>query len=462
MKGNVLGTAPISKLIWKFALPGILTQVVSSAHNIVDQIFIGQKFGEMGIAATNISFPLASAVTAVSALVGVGAAANFSILLGKGEKENAAKMLETGLFLLLLFGALITVVSSLFLEPMLRLFGATDLMMPYATEYVRIICIGIVFGIFSTGVAYFIRADGRPGFSSVVLLSGAILNMLLDPLFLFVFDMGISGVALATLLGQLLSAVLAWHYIRYRFQSVKIYFRRASYSGHEAKGIFAIGVSAFVTHVLAIAVQIIQMNSFRYYGALSPYGSEIVIAGAGAVSKLSIVFMSVVIGISLGCQPIYGFNLGSRRYDRVKKAYLLAVTYGTVVAGATFLVMQLFPSQLLSIFGSESPLFYEYTTGYIRVGMALLFVNGIQPITSMFCSSIGRPKAALWMTIIRQGILLIPLTFILPMFFGLQGVLTAIPISDGLAAVIVSGFGFRMVRELSAKERVEAGEHLNE
>ena len=443
MKGNVLGTAPISKLIWKFALPGILTQVVSSAHNIVDQIFIGQKFGEMGIAATNISFPLASAVTAVSALVGVGAAANFSILLGKGEKENAAKMLETGLFLLLLC-------------------GATDRMMPYATEYVRIICIGIVFGIFSTGVAYFIRADGRPGFSSVVLLSGAILNMLLDPLFLFVFDMGISGVALATLLGQLLSAVLAWHYIRYRFQSVKIYFRRASYSGHEAKGIFAIGVSAFVTHVLAIAVQIIQMNSFRYYGALSPYGSEIVIAGAGAVSKLSIVFMSVVIGISLGCQPIYGFNLGSRRYDRVKKAYLLAVTYGTVVAGATFLVMQLFPSQLLSIFGSESPLFYEYTTGYIRVGMALLFVNGIQPITSMFCSSIGRPKAALWMTIIRQGILLIPLTFILPMFFGLQGVLTAIPISDGLAAVIVSGFGFRMVRELSAKERVEAGEHLNE
>lgn len=446
---NMLATEKISRLIWKFAIPGILTQVISSAHNIVDQIFIGQKFNEIGIASTNIAFPLTSIVTAVSALIGMGAAATFSILLGKGQKKDAEEVIGTGIFLLTVLGLSFTILTSVFLTPMLHLFGATELMMPYATEYVRIICLGIVFGIFSTGISYFIRADGNPAFASIVLLSGAILNMILDPLFLYGFDMGIYGIAVATVLGQFLSAALAFYYMKKKFHSVPFSFKDVIFSLPITKGIVSIGFATFVTHILMIAVQIVQMNSFRHYGALSVYGSEIVIAGAGAVSKLSIVFLSVVIGISLGCQPIYGFNLGCRQYDRVKKTYITALKYGTIVATASFLIFQLFPNQLLVIFGSDNPLFYEYTVKYIRIAMAMMFLNAMQPITSMFCSAIRKPIVAFWLAVIRQGILLIPLTLILPLFMGLNGVLLAVPISDALAACVVMITGSRIIKKLS-------------
>lgn len=445
---NPLGTQPVKNLIWKFAIPGIISQLVTSLHNIVDQVFVGWGIGDLGIAATNIVYPLATITTALSVLYGSGAAAKFSILLGKKQSEEAKKVLGNALSLMVLSGIIIAVCAIALQSPMLSLFGATDLMMPYVRPYALIISIGIPFGIFSAGTSYFIRADGNPNYSSIVLLSGAIFNMIFDPIFLFVFKLGMEGVALATVLGQILSSILALFYLLKKFKAVSISAGDLPLRFSMIRTICGLGAAAFTTHLLATIAQIIQMNALRYYGALSVYGSEIAIAASGAVGKIMIVLMSCVIGISLGCQPLYGYNYGSRKYNRVKETYLLALRYGTIVAIAAVLCLQLFPRPILSMFGSSDVLFYEFGTRYIRIYMAMLFLNALQPITSTFFTSIGKANLGFWMALIRQGVLLIPLLLLLPRAFGIDGIFFAGSVSDGLAAVMVVAFAVREVKKL--------------
>ena len=449
MLENPLGIQPVKGLIWKFAIPGIISQLINSMHNIVDQVFIGWGIGDLGIAATNIVFPLSALITALSALIGMGAASRFSIYLGERKDKEASKVFGNAISLMLFFGVFITLITSVFLEPMLYLFGATDKIIPYAAPYARIICLGIPFGIFATGMSYFIRSDGNPNYSSFVLISGAVFNIIFDPIFLFVFHMGISGIALATTLGQVLSASLALHYLLRKYKAVSLSKQDLRVHLKVVLGIFTLGSSIFTTHILAIIAQILQMNTLKSHGALSVYGSEVVIASSGAISKLSIVFLSGIIGIAIGCQPILGFNLGSQKYDRVKETYLLALRYGTTIAACAFLILQLFPEQLLSIFGSDNPLFYEFATRYIRIYMAVLFLNALQPVTSTFCTAIGKANLGFWMAVIRQGLLMIPLLLILPNFIGLDGVLMAGSISDGIAAMIVIFIGSREIKRLT-------------
>ena len=453
---NPLGTQPINRLIWKFAIPGIITQLVNALHNIVDQVFIGWGIGDFGVASTSILFPITSIITALSALIGLGAVSRFSILLGKKQYQEASDIFGNAISLLLLFGSVLTIGTSVFLKPMLYLFGATERMMPYAQPYARIICIGILFGVFSTGMSYFIRADGNPNYSSFVLLAGAVFNMIFDPVFLFVFDMGIAGIALATVFGQLLSAALALFYLLKKLKSVRLSPGNLSLRLPLVRSIFSLGFAVFTTHILAALAQIIQMNALKQYGALSVYGSEAAIAAAGAVGKLSIVFLSSIIGISLGCQPIFGYNLGKKQYDRVKETYLTALRWGTIIAASAFLILQLFPGQILRIFSSDNPLFYEFAARYIHIYMAMLFLNAIQPITSTFCTAIGKAKLGFWMAVIRQGILLIPLLLFLPPRLGIDGVLFSGAISDGAAAIIVIFIARKELRQLTKLQKPDA------
>ena len=325
--------------------------------------------------------------------------------------------------------------------------------MEYAHPYARIICLGVPLGIFAAGMSYFIRADGSPTYAGIVLLSGAGLNMILDPIFLFGLDMGISGIAAATVLGQLLSTVLALLYLLRKFKSVSLSAAcmklRLSISGI----IFKLGMATFTTHVLITASQIIQMNALRTYGALSVFGSEVVISASGVVSKLTIVLLSSVIGIAMGCQPIWGYNLGNKKFHRVKQTYLLAIRYGSYVALASFLLLQLFPQQILSMFGSEDPLFYEFSTRYIRIFFMMLFLNALQPITSMFCTAIGKAGLGVWMAVFRHGLLLISLLLILPPIMGIDGVLFAGCISDAGAALMVVFIGYYQVKRLNKLEQ---------
>lgn len=456
---NPLGFAPIKGLIWKFAIPGIISQLVNSLHNIVDQVFIGWGIGDLGIAATNIVFPFSQIITALSVLIGMGAVAKFSILLGQKKEDKAADYLGNAITLMLLLGVVITVLASVFLKPMLYLFGATDAIMEYAIPYARIIVLGIPFGIFATGMTYFVRADGNPNFSSIILLSGAIFNIIFDPIFLFGFKMGISGIALATVLGQVLSASLALYYLLKKLKTVTITKENFHLQIPVMGTTVSLGAATFTTHILMMIAQIILMNSLRYYGALSVYGSDMAITVAGAVGKLTIVFLSSIIGIAIGCQPILGFNLGRKNYDRVKQTYLLALKYGTIVAVTAFLLLQLFPETLLKIFGSDDPLFYEFGVHYIRLYLAALFLNGLQPVTSTFCTAIGKARLAFWMAVIRQGLLLIPLLLILPGFLGIDGVLMAGGISDAAAAVVVIFVGRSQVKRLNRMKEESAHEN---
>ncbi|MFR2155995.1 MAG: MATE family efflux transporter [Evtepia gabavorous] len=448
---TMLATAPVSKLIWTFAIPAILSQVVNSMHNIVDQTFLGWGIGDLAIAATNIAFPLSTLTTALAALIGMGGAAGFSLDLGKKQARSARKNWGNAIVLSVGLGCLLAVLAVAFLEPMLYLFGATEAMMIYAVPYARIISMGLPFAIFSMAMAHFIRADGSPKFSSGVLLSGAIFNMIFDRFSSLPVpwaSRGCSGHGAGTgtlqLSGPLLSGAPAPHGDPGAggFPSICWYDQRDRRAGG----------AIFFNHVIMTAAQVILMNMLRTYGAQSVYGSEIAIAGSGAVGKVMIVFLSCVIGIALGCQPIFGFNYGSKRYDRVIEAYRKALRYGTTLAVIAFLCIQLFPRQILSIFGSEDPLFYEFSIHYIRIYLLMTFVNAFQPITSNFFTSIGKAKLGFWMALVRQGLLLIPLLLLLPLALGMDGVLWAGPISDGVAAVLVLVLGAREVRRLTVQQ----------
>lgn len=447
-----LANDSVSKLIWAFAIPGIISQVMTAIYNLVDQVFIGHGVSDIAIAVTNISMPLTSIVTAVAALIGLGAAANFNLSMGRKEEDTAGLFLGNALIYLTFSGLLLGVLSFIFLKPMLYGFGATDVIFTYAYPYARIICIGIPFGIFATGCSYLIRSDGNPNFAMAMLLSGAIFNLFADPLFLFVFHLGISGIALATTLGQVLSAFLGIYYLVRKFRTIQIKRTYFSAKVRIMREIMISGSAIFMTHVCAILVQILQNNSFRYYGGLSIYGSEIPLAAIGAVSKVSVVLMSTVIGVALGCQPILSFNYGHKNYARVQKTYLTAIRYTTIVSVIAFLILQFFPRQITTLFGSGNDLFYDFAARYIHIFLILLFSGGILPVSSTFFTSIGKAKIGMYITLLKQVVLLIPLTLILPRFAGIDGVLLAGPVADGIILVVIIYLVIRELRQIKAME----------
>jgi putative MATE family efflux protein len=459
-QGNPLGTAPIKSMIWKFAIPGIISSLVNAAHNIVDQIFIGWGgIGELGIAATNIAFPLATITTALATLFGMGGASRFSLFMGEGKPDEGRKALGNGLFLMVSCGLAIGIGGVVFLKPMLYAFGTTDTIMPYAEAYTLIISMGIPFGIFAAGASFFIRADGSPKYSSAILLSAAVFNIIFDPIFLFVFGMGIKGIALATTLGQMLSTILALYYLTRKFKFVSLEKKDFALKRKTVKGIISLGSAAFSQHMANTIVQIVLLNILKSYGARSAYGSEIPLAAAGAVNKIMLVFLAAVIGIALGCQPIYGFNYGSKKYGRVKEAYLRAVSYATVIVIVAFFCIQIFPRQILGILGSTDPAFYDFAVRYMRIYLFMTFANALQPVTSTFFTAIGKAYVGLCMALIRQMFLLIPLLLILPALFGIEGLFFAGAVSDGIAAVIVV---FVALRQMSVLTKLHAGLNTNE
>jgi Na+-driven multidrug efflux pump len=355
-------------------------------------------------------------------------------------------------------GIAIAFAAVCWLKPMLNLFGATEAIRPYAEPYVRIISMGVPLGIFATGASYYIRADGSPAYSSATILSGVIFNMAFDPVFLYVFDLGISGIALATLGGQALSSVLALYYFLRKFKNAKPGIRDLPPKLKVIKKVCSLGSAVCVMHLSSTVIQIVQLNTLRHYGALSVYGSEVALAAAGAAAKITMVFMSCVIGIALGCQPIYGFNYGNKKFGRVKEAYKLAVRYGTSIAAATFLCIQLFPAQILRIFSSDDPLFYGFATRYMRVFLFMTFINAVQPITSNFFSAIGKAKLGFWTALLKQIGLLLPLLLLLPLALGIEGLFWAGPISDGIAAIVVIFLAAREVRSLTKLQQEQTGD----
>ena len=439
---NPLGEAPVGGLIAKFAIPAIISMLVSALYNIVDQIFIGQGVGMLGNAATNVAFPVTTIGTALALLLGIGSASNYNLEMGAGNEKKASSIAGTGLSSLVIMGVILAVIVLLFLWPLLTLFGATKDVMPYALDYLGITALGLPFYVLSIGGNHIVRADRSPTYSMTCVLTGAVINTVLDPLFIFGFGWGIKGAAWATVIGQVVSGILVVvYFVRFRKMNLELEMMKPSVSCLGA--IISLGMASCINQIAMAVVQIVMNNILRYYGGLSVYGSDIPIACVGVISKVNQVFMAICIGISQGCQPIWGFNYGARKYDRVRQTYGYSVTACTIIATLFFVSFQLCPHQIVSIFGSGSDLYFQFAERYLKIFMFMTFANGIQPMSSGFFTSIGKAKLGIIMSLTRQVLFLLPLIIIFSLVMGIDGVMYAGPIADGAAFVLAVVFARR-------------------
>ena len=433
--GNPLGNAPVGSLLRKFAIPSIISMVVNALYNIVDQIFIGQGVGMLGNAATNVAFPMTTVVLAVSLLLGIGGASNFNLALGRQQTERARQIAGTAFGSLALFGILLFVVIRGFLEPIVLACGATEQTLEYSLAYVSITSFGFPFAMLTTGGCHLIRADGKPTYSMVATLSGAIINTILDPLFIFVFGWGIGGAAWATVAGQFFSACMILRYLpKYLNGSLRV--RDFIPRMDSLRAIISLGCASCLNQLALTVVQILMNNILRHYGSLSVYGSDIPLAVVGIVSKINMLFLAVVIGLSQGAQPIISFNYGAKNYSRVKEAYLKAAGLSTIIAVTATLIFELFPHTIISIFGNGDELYYKFAVKFIRVFLFCTFFNGIQPVTANFFSSIGKAAKGIFLSMTRQLLFLVPLVVLLPLLMGVEGVMFAGPVADAAAGIL--------------------------
>lgn len=446
VKQNPLAAERVGRLIAKFAVPAIISMLVSSLYNIVDQIFIGQGVGMLGNAATNIAFPVSIICTATALLLGIGSASNYNLESGAGNPERAARIAGTGLSLLAVSGVLIAGVVLIFLNPLLHLFGVTPDVLPYALEYTGITAFGIPFLVLTTGGNHLIRADRSPTYSMTCMLTGAIINTILDPLFIFGFHWGIKGAAWATIIGQIISGIMVIiYFVKIRHMELTATMMRPK--GIYLKAIMSLGMAACINQIAMAAVQIVMNNTLRHYGASSIYGTDIPLACVGVISKVNMVFMAICIGISQGCQPIWGFNYGAGNFGRVKETYKKAAVISLAVGIIFFAAFQIFPRQIVSIFGSGSEEYFHFAERYFRIFMLMTFINGLQPMSSGFFTSIGKAKLGIVVSLTRQVIFLLPLIVLFPLFMGIDGVMYAGPIADAAAAAVAIAYAYRELKK---------------
>ena len=435
MNETFMKEKPNFPLLLGMGMPMVLSMLVKSLYNIVDQIFIGRGIGINGNAATNVAFPLTTICVSISLFLGLGGASIYSISLGQGNKKKAADMIGNTIVLSIAFSLIFSIVVRVFVKKFMIMFGATQEVLQYSIDYTSITSIGFIPFVFSTVMSHIIRADGSPKYSMFSVLIGAAVNIILDPIFIFKFNMGISGAALATIIGQFISFFIT---LRYVFKFKNITFNRYSFNlySENVLKIFSLGASGGINQFSMMIVQITMNNVLSYYGALSIYGGNIPLAVSGIIAKINMLIMAFIIGSGQGSQPIIGFNYGAKNYDRVIETYKLTVSITTIIALISFLIFQIFPRQVVSIFGDGSELYFQFAERYMRVYMALMIVNGIQPVSGTFFTSIGKAFKGAFIAMTRQLLFLLPLIIILPRIFGIDGIMYAGPIADGIALIV--------------------------
>lgn len=434
-KANPLGEVAVNKLLRQFAVPSIIAMLVSALYNIVDQFFIGRKLGELGNAATNVAFPLSISCVAIALLFGIGGASAFNLAMGKGQKEEAVHYIGNSAVMLFGMGTLLFIIVQIFLEPMMEFFGAPQEVLGYAKAYTSITSIGFPFLILGAGGGHLIRADGSPKVTMICNMAGAIINAILDPIFIFALNMDMEGAALATIIGQIVSALIVFYYLRH-YKTATLRKEHLRIRKRYITRIMSLGAAPCSNQIAMMVVQIVMNKSLTYYGASSVYGQAIPLASAGIITKVNQLFFSFIIGISQGLQPIVSFNYGAKKYMRVKSAYMRATFYGFVIAIIASVMFLLIPRQIIGLFGKGSEAYYEFGTSYFRIYLFFTFLNFLQPITSTFFTSIGKPRKGIFLSLTRQVIFLLPLIVIFPMMMGIDGILYAGPIADFMAFIV--------------------------
>lgn len=432
---NILGNEKIIKLIKKFSIPCIISLVVNSLYNIVDQIFIGWGVGYLGNGATNVVFPLNMIALAFALMFGDGASAYLSLKLGEKKKEEASKGVANGIIISVLVSLMLCIISLIFLPQILKIFGCTETLKQYALQYGYIIIIGLPFMMIGTTLNSIIRADGSPNYSMTTMVLGAILNIILDPIFIFVFKMGIKGAAIATVISQILTFGLNVFYIK-KFKSIKISKQSFKLKANVVEKVTTLGISSFITQMSIVFVMAVENNLLGKYGANSKYGSEIPITVLGIVMKISQILNSIIIGIAAGAQPIIGYNYGAEKYDRVKQTIKTVLGLSVIISTIAFILFQTIPDKLITIFGNGDTNYMEFACLAFRIYLMLCICNGIQIPAGIVFQAIGKSFKSAVISLSRQILFLIPAMSILGKLFGIQGVLYAGPFADGLAFLI--------------------------
>ena len=440
MKELNLGKNKINKLILSFSIPCVISMLINSIYNIVDQIFIGKGVGTLGNAATNVIFPLIIIFNAVAGLIGNGAAANLSLKLGEKNKKAAAKSIGQAVSLTIILSIVISGIAYIFLPQLVYLFGCTESVYKYAVDYGRIIVIGAPFMLIYSSFSSIIRADGSPKYSMIMLVIGAIINIILDPIFIFGFDMGVKGGALATIIGQIVSFVIAIIYL-FKIKSVKLT-KNDFKLDKDAFRILALGISSFITQATILVLFIFMKNILTKLGANTKFGADIPLSVYGVISKINSLYISTVLGISIGSQPIIGFNYGAGNKFRVKETIRKVLIINFIIGIIFNLLFVLFPKQITGIFISSNDvsynLFMEFAVLMCHSFLLVISLNALEMTTSIVIQSLGNVVKSTAVTFIRQIILLIPISLILAFVFnkGIYGVLYAGCIADVLCFII--------------------------
>lgn len=432
---SAFATEPVGRLIVKFAIPCVISLVVNALYNIVDQIFIGWGVGYLGNGATNVVFPITIIALALAVLIGDGGAAYLSLKLGEGDLDSVKKGVGNAAVMITIAGIAMLVITIVFMNPILTLFGATDVLRPAALEYGYVIAIGLPFTMISTALNAMIRADGSPKFAMVSMLLGAIINTVFDPIFIFIFDMGVRGAAIATILGQIISFFVSIFYLP-RFKT--FHFDRSALRLHKrvCLSVLSLGVSSFITQIAITIVMALFNNLLAVYGAASVYGSEIPLTAMGIVMKVNQIMLSILVGIAIGAQPVIGFNYGCKNFHRVKRAFEVAIAAAEIIAIIAFFIFQFAPMSVVSLFGSEEGLYNEFAVKCFRIFLMLCPLNGFQTVAAIYLQAIGKPIKSAVVTLSRQIVFLVPVALLLPKVMGVVGVLWAGPTADALAFIL--------------------------
>ena len=427
-------TEPVGRLIAKFAIPCVISLLVNSLYNIVDQIFIGWGVGYLGNGATNVVFPITIIALALSLMIGDGGAAYLSLKLGEGDLKSAKKGVGNAVTMVTVVSIVLMAVFLLFINPILNLFGATDTLRPFALEYGYVIGIGLPFMMIPAAINSMIRADGSPKYAMFSMILGAVINTVFDPIFIFVFHMGVRGAAIATVMGQVASFIFSVVYMP-RFKSVR--FDAACFRPvwKTCKNILTFGISSFITQFAITIVMALTNNLLAMYGAASVYGSEIPLTATGIVMKINQILISILVGIAVGAQPIIGFNYGAKNFMRVKKALDIALVVSEIISIIAFLIFQFAPMSVVSLFGSEEGLYNEFAVLAFRIFLLLCPLTGFQTVIAVYLQAVGKPVKSALLSLSRQIIFFVPAALILPMFLGVTGVLWTGPVADGLAFI---------------------------
>lgn len=455
MKKNPdLQTDSIPQLVARFAIPATIAYIISSLYNIVDQIFIGQGMGYLGNAATNVAFPAVIIANAISLTMGLGCAANFNLEIGRGNKERAGQMVTTAVSMLIVFGVALTLIVQVFMQPLLYIFGATAQTNGYATTYLGITSLSFTFQMLTLAGSNLVRADGSPTRSMMISASGAIINTILDPLFIFVFKMGIAGAAWATVISQTIAGIMTLAYL-HGFHTIKLPLHDFLHPKFALlKDIFALGFSSLIFQSSVILAQLVSNNLLRSYGAHSIYGSDIPLAVAGIVQKVFTIFTAFLLGISSGSQPIYGVNYGAGNYDRVRQTLRVTVRASAVIGIIAMILFEVFPEQVISLFGGGNELMMRYAVKYMRVFFSASFFCALFVCINTFFPSVGKAKISAMQSLFRQVVLTVPLLLICTMIGGVDGIMYATPITDIVTAAMCVFMLYRFLKEIKLKEAV--------